>query len=74
MDSRQTGLHPETIRETPSTWTPFLVGKVMQEVVRQLLDAYFEPRFSNHSHGFRAGRGCHSALSEIVHTWKGGDW
>jgi retron-type reverse transcriptase len=46
----------------------------MQEVVRQVLNAYFEPRFSDHSHGFRPGRGCHTALSEIVHGWKGVHW
>jgi group II intron reverse transcriptase/maturase len=53
---------------------PSWSSKVMQEVVRQLLDAYFEPRFSEHSHGFRPGRGCHTALSEIVQTWKGVHW
>jgi group II intron reverse transcriptase/maturase len=53
---------------------PSWSSKVMQEVVRQLLDAYFEPRFSVHAHGFRPGRGCHTALSEIVHTWKGCHW
>ena len=53
---------------------PSWSSKVMQEVVRQLLDAYFEPRFSDHSHGFRPGRGCHTALSEIVQTWKGVHW
>jgi retron-type reverse transcriptase len=46
----------------------------MQEVVRQLLSTSFEPRSSDHSHGFRPGRGCHTALSEIVHTWKGCHW
>jgi group II intron reverse transcriptase/maturase len=53
---------------------PSWSSKVMQEVIRQLLNAYFEPRFSDHSHGFRPGRGCHTALSEIVHTWKGVHW
>jgi group II intron reverse transcriptase/maturase len=53
---------------------PSWSSKVLQEVVRQLLDAYFEPRFSEHSHGFRPGRGCHTALSEIVQTWKGVHW
>jgi group II intron reverse transcriptase/maturase len=53
---------------------PSWSSKVMQEVVRQLLDAYYEPRFSDHSHGFRPGRGCHTALSEIVQTWKGVHW
>src|SRR5207244_11373824 len=50
---------------------PSWSSKVMQEVVRQLLSAYYEPRFSEHAHGFRPGRGCQTALSEIVHTWKG---
>jgi hypothetical protein len=36
---------------------PSWSSKVMQEVVRQLLNAYFEPRFSDHSHGFRESRG-----------------
>src|SRR6266705_1655960 len=53
---------------------PSWSSKVMQEVVRQLLEAYFEPIFSDHSHGFRPGRGCHTALSEIVHGWKGVHW
>jgi retron-type reverse transcriptase len=53
---------------------PSWSSKVMQEVVRQLLNAYFEPRFSDHSHGFRSGRGCHTALSEMVHGWKGVHW
>src|SRR5947208_16864919 len=46
----------------------------MQEVVRQLLNAYYEPRFSDHAHGFRPRRGCHTALSEVVHGWKGVHW
>ena len=53
---------------------PSWSSKVMQEVIRQVLNAYFEPRFSDHSHGFRPGRGCHTALSEIVPTWKGVHW
>jgi group II intron reverse transcriptase/maturase len=53
---------------------PSWSSKVMQEVVRQLLDAYFEPRFSAQSHGFRPGRGCHTALSAIAQGWKGVHW
>ena len=30
-----------------------------------LLEAYYEPQFSGRSHGFRAGRGCHTALGEV---------
>jgi len=35
--------------------------KLLQEVIRLILDAYFEPQFSPHSHGFRPERGCHTA-------------
>jgi group II intron reverse transcriptase/maturase len=52
------------------TWSDKLVG----EVVRLLLDAYYEPQFSDRSHGFRPGRGCHSALREVAHTWTGTTW
>ncbi len=52
------------------TWSDKLVG----EVVRLLLEAYHEPTFSDRSHGFRPGRGCHTALSEVVNTWTGTTW
>jgi group II intron reverse transcriptase/maturase len=48
--------------------------KLVQEVVRLILDAYFEPQFSPHSHGFRPERGCHTALREIYHNWVGTVW
>jgi retron-type reverse transcriptase len=41
---------------------PVWSDKLVAEVLRMILEAYFEPRFSSHSHGFRPGRGCHSAL------------
>ena len=52
------------------TWSDKLVG----EVVRLLLEAYYEPQFSDYSHGFRPGRGCHTALREIAETWTGTTW
>jgi group II intron reverse transcriptase/maturase len=52
------------------TWSDKLVG----EVVRLLLQAYYEPTFSDHSHGFRPGRGCHTALKEVSKTWTGTTW
>lgn len=53
---------------------PVWSDKLVQEVIRQILEAYFEPQFSDHSHGFRPERGCHSALREIYHTWTGTTW
>jgi group II intron reverse transcriptase/maturase len=52
------------------SWSDKLVG----EVVRLLLEAYYEPQFADHSHGFRKGRGCHTALREIQRTWTGTTW
>src|ERR1700722_4335766 len=52
------------------TWSDKLVG----EVVRLLLEAYYEPTFSDHSHGFRPGRGCHTALTDVAISWTGTTW
>src|SRR5215212_459567 len=52
------------------TWS----DKLVQEAIRLLLDAYYGPRFSDHSHGFRQGRGCHTALREITQRWRGVKW
>lgn len=48
--------------------------KLVQEVVRSLLEAYYEPQFSPHSHGFRPHRGCHTALGDITQHWRGVKW
>jgi group II intron reverse transcriptase/maturase len=52
------------------TWS----DKLIAEVIRMILSAYFEPQFSDHSHGFRPGRGCHTALREIYYQWAGTSW
>jgi len=52
------------------SWSDKLVG----EVIRLLLEAYYEPRFSGRSHGFRPGRGCHTALREVEDVWSGATW
>ena len=52
------------------SWSDKLVG----EVIRLLLEAYYEPTFSDRSHGFRPRRGCHTALREVADTWTGTSW
>lgn len=52
------------------TWS----DKLVQEVLRTLLEPYYEQRFSDHSHGFRPNRGCHKALREIQKKWTGTVW
>jgi group II intron reverse transcriptase/maturase len=53
---------------------PSWPDKLVSEVIRLLLEAYYEPRFSGRSHGFRPGRGCHTALAEIADKWTGTTW
>jgi group II intron reverse transcriptase/maturase len=52
------------------TWS----DKLLQEVIRSILEAYYEPQFLPFSHGFRPERGCHTALIQIQKTWVGTKW
>lgn len=52
------------------TWS----DKLLQEVMRLILEAYYEPQFSLKSHGFRPQRGCQTALTEIYSKWVGTKW
>jgi group II intron reverse transcriptase/maturase len=52
------------------TWS----DKLVQEVIRLILEAYYDPQFSAHSHGFRPRRGCHTALMAVYRTWHGTTW
>ena len=53
---------------------PSWSDKLLGEFVRLLLEAYYEPQFSDHSHGYRPRRGCHTALREVARTWTGTTW
>jgi group II intron reverse transcriptase/maturase len=48
--------------------------KLVQEVIRLILEAFYEPQFSTRSHGFRPNRGCGTALEEILYKWDGTKW
>ena len=52
---------------------PTWKDKLVQEVMRVILEAYYEPQFSKLSHGFRPNRGCHTAL-KTVSQWGGVKW
>ena len=52
------------------TWS----DKLVQEVIRSILEAYYDPQFSEQSHGFRPYRGCPTALTTIGKTWTGTRW
>lgn len=53
---------------------PSFDDKLIQEVVRMILESMYEPKFSNKSHGFRPKRSCHTALSQIQSTFNKTKW
>lgn len=48
--------------------------KLVQEVVRMILEAIYEPTFSDYSHGFRPKRSCHTALLQVKRMFTGVTW
>lgn len=70
---RRTYISKRNGRQRPlglPSWT----DKLVQEALRMVLEAYYEPQFSDRSHGFRPGRGCHTALQSILDHWHGASW
>ena len=53
---------------------PTATDKLVQAVAARILEEIYEPVFSTHSHGFRKGRSCHTALDEFKHNWNGTKW
>jgi len=53
---------------------PNFSEKLVQEVLRLILETYYEPRFRDSSHGFRPSRGCHTALTHVHHKFQGTTW
>ena len=54
---------------------PNVVDRVVQEAVRMVLEPLYEPTFHVQSHGFRPGRGCHTAIAQAVeHLEDGYEW
>jgi group II intron reverse transcriptase/maturase len=53
---------------------PNFRDKMVQEVMRIILENIYEPIFSENSHGFRPNRSCHTALLQIKRTWRGLTW
>lgn len=53
---------------------PSFDDKLVQEVVRMILEAIYEQSFSTRSHGFRPNRSCHTALTYIQKSFTGAKW
>lgn len=53
---------------------PVFTDKLIQEVLRMILEAVYEPNFSDNSHGFRPKRSCHTALTQLKKEFTGARW
>lgn len=53
---------------------PAVYDKLVQEILRGILEAIYEPNFSDSSHGFRPERSCHTALLEVKYNFNGVKW
>lgn len=53
---------------------PTFTDKLVQEVLRMILEAIYEPIFLDCSHGFRPKRSCHTALQSIKKGFNGSRW
>jgi group II intron reverse transcriptase/maturase len=53
---------------------PSADDKLLQEVVKMILESIYEPKFSDNSHGFRPNRGCHTALLDLQAKFTGAKW
>ena len=53
---------------------PTFTDKLVQEVLRMIIEAVYEPIFDEHSHGYRPNRSCHTALREISRGFTGIRW
>ena len=53
---------------------PVFTDKLIQEAIRMILEAIYEPIFSDYSHGFRPARSCHTALAQIKKEFTGARW
>ena len=64
---------PKANGKTRPLSIPCGTDKLVQEACRIILEAIYEPKFSDSSHGFRPGRSCHTALQKVS-TWASTKW
>lgn len=53
---------------------PTFTDKLVQEALRMILEAVYEPIFLDSSHGFRPNRSCHTALKAVKNKFHGTNW
>ena len=65
---------PKPNGKTRPLGIPSFEDKLIQEVARMILEAIYEPAFSDLSHGFRPNRSCHTAVAHIRQKFKATKW
>ena len=65
---------PKKNGKTRPLGIPSFEDKLLQEVIRMILEAIYEGYFADSSHGFRPNRSCHTALIKIQRTFTGTKW
>ena len=71
---RRVHIPKSTPGKTRPLGMPSADDKLVQEVVRMVLERIYEPLFADSSHGFRPQRSCHTALQSIKDRWNGVKW
>jgi group II intron reverse transcriptase/maturase len=65
---------PKKNRKLRPLGLPVWSDKLLQEVIRLIMEAYYDPQFSDNSHGFRHKWGCHTALRDVTQKGRGTKW
>ena len=71
---RRVNIPTKVVGKTRPLGIPSADDKLVQEVVRMILERIYEPLFKDSSHGFRPKRSCHTALQPMQRGWTGTKW
>lgn len=74
MPVRRTYIQKKNSSKQRPLGIPTFSDKLVQEALRMILEAVYEPIFLNVSHGFRPKRSCHTALKFIKMEFNGARW
>lgn len=72
--ARRTYIRKKSSTKMRPLGLPTFTDKLVQEVLRMILEAVYEPTFSEFSHGFRPNRSCHTALVSLKKEFTGVAW
>ncbi len=74
IEALKNGTYEPKNRKFRPLGLPTFTDKLVQDIIRMVLQAIYEPTFSHYSHGFRPGRSCHTALAQLKHEFIGAKW